>query len=180
MGGAGIGVMPRVGGHFRRQRDAPSSRTAPHRTLRRTSRSAVSHPEYRGDGPIGRFPAPKRSSASAGKRRPPRRPGGAGADDLITTAYAVDASVCAISGRAAGLDDSRSRRLTLGRRSLTHGRNRRDHVVALGSSPSSNSAVSAALTDTLASMTKHSCRRSATSAHDGHRHLTATPPGRRL
>jgi hypothetical protein len=42
------------------------------------------------------------------------------------------------------LDDSRSRRLTLGRRSLTHGRSRRDHVVAFGSSPSSDSGVSLA------------------------------------
>jgi hypothetical protein len=39
--------------------------------------------------------------------------------------------------RIRGMDDSRSRRLTLGRLSLTHGRSRRDHVVALGSSPSS-------------------------------------------
>ncbi len=41
------------------------------------------------------------------------------------------------AGRAFGLDDSRSRGLTLGRRSLSHGRSRRDHLVALGSSPSS-------------------------------------------
>ena len=48
-------------------------------------------------------------------------------------------------------DDSRSRRLTLGRRSLTHGRSRRDHVVALGSSPSSVATASGQVPRTLAS-----------------------------
>jgi hypothetical protein len=57
------------------------------------------------------------------------------------------------------LDDSRSRRLTLGRRSLTHGRSRRHHVVAFGSFPSSSAVVSQVLVETPVRRAMRKCAR---------------------